>query len=787
MHRENLARRPAGRAAFTLALLAAAGATAQTTAPAPPQSLALQTRPEPPNLHEFVANKQAAIALGKALFWDRQVGSDGKQACASCHFQAGADPRSKNQISPGLNRTLGPDITFKVARPNQQLKPEDFPFHGFEDPDSRSSDVVRTSNDVASSQGVFYERFASITAGQADDLRNVLADPVFNIGGIVLRRVEPRNTPTVINAVFNLRNFWDGRANYVFNGVNPFGKRDSGARVYKAGTGGALSPVQIAIPDASLASQASGPPLSDFEMSAVGRPFPMLGRKLLSVQPLAGQRVAFDDSVLGFYRAANDIGLGVRYADLIRSAFRPEWWSGTGNVNIGGSSHTQMEANFSLYFGLALQLYQATLVSDQTPFDRYAEGQANALSPQQLLGLGVFWGKGKCVNCHGGPAFTNAAIRRQLTPETMARMTMGNGSKAAYDEGYYNIGITKTDEDIGVGGNDPFGRPLSFAGTARGGASYFASIEGLAPNLAVSSSERIAVKGAFKTPGLRNVELTAPYFHNGSVATLMQVVEFYNRGGNFKDDNRDDIDADIGSLDLSHDEKLGLVEFLKALTDERVRRHAAPFDHPELLVPNGHAGDETRVSNDGYGRAVDSWLKVDAVGANGYAAGSGPTSFLALVEAERMGNLARGKPATQSSTSSSYVATRAVDGNTNGKLTEDSVSRTHHQAQPWWQVDLGRPSELSLIEIWNRTDSGREDRVANFTLFVADTDMAGRSFDALKADPTVAKYTYAGTPPSAQIQLKPPRTTGRYVRIQLPGSYEVLNLAEVRVMGRPLP
>src|SRR5262245_10313440 len=58
--------------------------------------------PGPTNLSDFVRDSNMARALGKALFWDMQVGSDGIQACASCHFRAGADPRSKNQVSPDL-------------------------------------------------------------------------------------------------------------------------------------------------------------------------------------------------------------------------------------------------------------------------------------------------------------------------------------------------------------------------------------------------------------------------------------------------------------------------------------------------------------------------------------------------------------------------------------------------------------------------------------------------------------------------------------------------------------
>src|SRR5262249_8442825 len=56
--------------------------------------------PEPTDLSVYVKNRSAAIAMGKALFWDMQVGSDGVQACASCHFRAGADPRSINQANP---------------------------------------------------------------------------------------------------------------------------------------------------------------------------------------------------------------------------------------------------------------------------------------------------------------------------------------------------------------------------------------------------------------------------------------------------------------------------------------------------------------------------------------------------------------------------------------------------------------------------------------------------------------------------------------------------------------
>jgi cytochrome c peroxidase len=96
---------------------------------APPPSLKTVKVPEPDNLNDFVKDKVAAIALGKVLFWDMQVGSDGIQSCATCHFHAGADNRSKNQLSPGLlrvnaDKSPNPDKTvFTIGgAPNYQLE-----------------------------------------------------------------------------------------------------------------------------------------------------------------------------------------------------------------------------------------------------------------------------------------------------------------------------------------------------------------------------------------------------------------------------------------------------------------------------------------------------------------------------------------------------------------------------------------------------------------------------------------------------------------------------------------
>ena len=618
--------------------------------------------PTPSNLYTFIKDPRAAVALGKALFWDQQIGSDDVQACATCHFNAGADSRSKNQINPGIlallpSRQADPEGTlFKVGGtgPNVQLKISDFPFHRLLDPNDRGSSVLFDTLNVTSSQGVFNTQFISAVPG-APDAVTFLGDPVFNVAGVQTRRVEPRNTPTVINAVFNYRNFWDGRAQHDFNGVNPFGSRDPSSAdplkrngfVVRASARGGSDKVYVSLDNSSLASQAVGPVLSPFEMSAQERTFANVGLKMLlrarkrrgiavsDMKPLAAQTVSPADSVLGRMADRRGKGLTVNYGALISEAFRDEWWSGSrfgvrvnadGSADIiptpvrrlGDNEFSQIEWNFGLFFGLAVQMYEATLVSDQTPFDRYLSGARDAsFSAPARRGLVLFQTKGRCINCHGGAELTNASVSN-VSSQKLEQMVMGDLSVGAYDNGFYNIGVRRTLNDVGVGGNDPFGAPLSMARLAQQG--RFRD-----PAVTVGPRSRVVADGCFKVPGLRNVELTAPYFHNGGQLTLRQVVEFYNRGGDFHDDNRANLDSEIDRIGLSEGEKDDLVAFLKSLTDDRVRYQRAPFDHPELIIPDGHPGDANAVPRDPFvpGRAQD-WnaaarLVIPAVGSAGGA------------------------------------------------------------------------------------------------------------------------------------------------------------------------
>lgn len=516
--------------------------------------------PEPPNLADFVKNRTAAIQLGKALFWDMQLGSDSIQACASCHFSSGADSRAKNQLNPGL-RAIPRDTNFQFAGPNFMLRLTDFP-------------MPLTVNDVVSSQGVHHRIFNTVIPGSAVDDCLREADPDgFRVGAVNTRRVPPRNVPSMINAVFNFRNLWDGRANNTFNGVNPFGPGAEGSESIFREAGGVLAPAAVAIPNGSLASQATGPPRNDLEMTCRGRTFPKIGRKMLSLIPLAKQKVDSNDSVLGPIAASRVHpvlkGLTVSYSDLVQQAFVDSWWNSVLTTLIGGETFTQMEANFSLFFALAVQLYLSTLISDDTPFDRFLDPvtpDLNALTAQQQRGFALFTGQGRCNQCHTGPLFSDAV---DLDPRKAFR----------------DIGVRPVNDDPGAG-------PI------------------------LGSPGITDFDGRFKISQLRNVELTAPYFHNGGKGTLEQVLQFYDRGGDFDNINKD---GNIQLLALTPQDIQDLIAFMKSLTDERVRFKQAPFDRPAICIPNGHPGNETSVieTDPGSGEAGDNLRCFRAVGSNG--------------------------------------------------------------------------------------------------------------------------------------------------------------------------
>ncbi len=541
--------------------------------------------PQPTGLDRYVRDNAALTALGKALFWDVQVGSDGQTACATCHFHAGADHRVRNMIA-------NPHSVAQTAVPNRALTLADFPFRKLVNPNDNRSAVERDTRMVMGSAGVIQRKFMDIVAGNGfDDGSEEPGLTAFAIGGVKARQVTARNTPSVINSVFWVVNFWDGRASSVFTGGTPFGPADSEWRAAVL-RDGKLEREAVRMDNASLASQAVGPALNDVEMSYSGRSWPKLARKMFAVAPLAHQRVSPADSVLGEFANAEGNGLAPErsYEALVRAAFRPEYWE-SGELDADG--YSQRELNFPLFFGLAVQAYESALISADSPFDRFQEGDASALTAQERDGIRVFQGGSECHECHQGPEFTAASF-------TNVRGRGGRETATPATLGFFRTGVSPVAEDLGGGGKDEFGNALF-------------------PRAAGNNA-----RGVFKSPALRNVELTGPYFHDGSQATLEQVVAFYGRGGDFPGDGN--LGPGMNRINMNANDRLAIVALMKALTGESVKFERAPFDHPSLCVPVGHAESAPGVlmvddsSSATRFSAVDRWALVPAVGREGNSA-----------------------------------------------------------------------------------------------------------------------------------------------------------------------
>ena len=159
----------------------------------------------------------------------------------------------------------------------------------------------------------------------------------------------------------------------------------------------------------------------------------------------------------------------------------------------------------------AIAAYERTILSNDTPFDRFLKGNKQALSPAALRGMKLFFGDARCVLCHKGPNFS--------------------------DDNFHNIGTPDP-------GNDPGRRRVT---------------------------GKPSDQGKFKTPTLREVARTAPYMHNGHFKTLTEVVQHYNFGG-VTDWANDFRDEQLQVLYLGEDQVEDLVTFLKeGLSSQRSR------------------------------------------------------------------------------------------------------------------------------------------------------------------------------------------------------------------------
>ncbi|HMT07133.1 MAG TPA: cytochrome c peroxidase [Pyrinomonadaceae bacterium] len=169
---------------------------------------------------------------------------------------------------------------------------------------------------------------------------------------------------------------------------------------------------------------------------------------------------------------------------------------------------------------MAIGTHERMLFSDQTPLDRWS-AQLESLTAEEEQGRQLFISQ-QCNFCHGGALLSNAT--------------------------YQNVGVRPTTDDPGRG-----------------------ALTGVPADI-----------GRFKTPPLRNLELKKNYFHTGRFANVEDVVEFYNRGGDFPAPN---VDTRVRPLNLTVTQRAALVAFLKRpLTDDRVKNELPPFDRPKLFT-----------------------------------------------------------------------------------------------------------------------------------------------------------------------------------------------------------
>lgn len=320
--------------------------------------------------------------------------------------------------------------------------------------------ILNTPDDVIGSPGVV----------RCDDELYYKEDAVFGFN----RQITPRAANPSTMAMYAPDLFWDGRARTTF--INP----QTGAVSLQNG--------------AALESQAVGPIVSDVEMGHEARDWNHVATKLATAVPMVlAEHIPSD--------IAAALDANPTFPQLFQSAF-------------GDSAITAERIAF------AIATYERTLVPNQSPFDRFNAGDANAMTPQQVQGHNALRAS-PCIVCHAGPQFTNNTFQ--------------------------NIGLRPVAEDTGrqiVTGN-----PIN--------------------------------RGQFKVPTLRNVGLKPTYMHTGGFTTLAQVINFYANGAAQFPDNRSPILPVALPLNIR---PAVIDFLQNALTDPRVATESFPFDRPRIQV-----------------------------------------------------------------------------------------------------------------------------------------------------------------------------------------------------------
>jgi hypothetical protein len=290
----------------------------------------------------------------------------------------------------------------------------------------------------------------------------------------------------MLTGAFHHDLFWDGRADNQF--VDPE-------------TGAVVIPIAGA-----LESQAIGPILSPVEMGVQGRTWQDVRSKLQAVTPLALASNLPPDVVAALQQNPG-------YPALFAAAFGTPWISAS-------------------RIAMAIASYERTLIPDDTPWDRYMNGQISAMTPNEINGWIAFQNQGRCAACHWDPLFS--------------------------DDAYHNLGVRWPSEDVGRG---------------------------------LISGNEVDV-AAFKTPSLRNAGLRPRLFHNGSSPALgdpaqwtdpASTLNVYFNGHGVDHSNLDPALVPLVQLAVPISDVALAQEFVRtALTDPRVALALPPFDHPTL-------------------------------------------------------------------------------------------------------------------------------------------------------------------------------------------------------------
>jgi cytochrome c peroxidase len=371
---------------------------------------------------------------------------------------------------------------------------------------------------------------------------------------------------------------------------------------------------------------------------------------------------------------------------------------------IGGRTYPQL---FEEAFGtpevtpariaLAIATHERTLYSDQTPFDQLNQG-IGTLTAAEQRGLGLFnSGTTGCTACHTGNLQT--------------------------DQGFHYIGVRPPNEDIG--------------------------------RQQVTNNQ--GDNGQFRTPTLRNVELRGAYFHNGNFTSLRQVVDFYNRGGDFNAPNKD---PQVRPRGLGNGQLNDLVSFLsRPLTDPRVRDELPPFDHPTLYTESSRVPVLTGTGVAGSGGFTPAAVAIEPplVGNPSFTVGVsnalGGASAVLVIDSNDPGTASI--PAAGSFTRRQINLSGSGSGNGYGSIslaipdTAALVGQTFFGR--WYITDASAPNGFSVSQAFKFTVFGEASAVNHATHVDFDGD---RKTDISIFRPSNGEWWYSRSTDSAVRALQ---------------------------------